>query len=76
MAEKWHVRATRAANGLAHPIDGAIAQSPDENGVWSMWTPDQFTFRLIRDGAIERVDETQVKKSDGRKSGVVKEATQ
>lgn len=70
MAEKWHVRATRATNGLVHPVDGPIAMSADDQGVWSLWTPDQFTFRLLRDGAIERVeDDAQAKKSDGRKPG-------
>ena len=68
MAEKWHVRATRAVNGLVHPVDGPIAEQADDQGVWSMWTPDQFTFRLISDGAIERVEKAQTQKSDGRKS--------
>lgn len=56
MTMKLHVRpAAGAAPVHAHPIDGAMPAAPDENGVWAMWTADQFTFGLIRDGAIEPV---------------------
>jgi hypothetical protein len=55
MSEKWHVRPTRPGLNIAHPIDGQIAAEADDAGNWSFWTPDQFTFQLIRDGALERV---------------------
>jgi hypothetical protein len=56
MTMKIHVRpAAGAAAVHAHPIDGAMPATADEAGMWAMWTADQFTFGLIRDGAIERV---------------------
>lgn len=44
---------------LSHPIDGPLQSAPDGNGNWSEWTADQFTFRLINDGAIARVEPDQ-----------------
>lgn len=55
MAEKLHVRPVGPQPALAHPIDGPIASKADTDGNWSFWTADQFTFQLVRDGAIERV---------------------
>jgi len=56
MTMKIHVRpAAGAAAVHAHPIDGAMPATADDAGMWAMWTADQFTFGLIRDGAIERV---------------------
>jgi hypothetical protein len=43
----------------SHPIDGKILAEADENGNWSAWTADQFTFRLIQEGAIERVEKDE-----------------
>ncbi len=56
MTMKIHVRPSAGAAAVhAHPIDGAMASAADDRGIWSIWTADQFTFGLIRDGAIERV---------------------
>lgn len=69
MIQKWNVRATGAADGLIHPIDGPIADQADENGIWSLWTPDQFTIRLLQDGAIVCVAPDEApKKPEGQKA--------
>lgn len=66
MPDLWHVRPTRrtldAARSagvaistvLTHPA-GAMPAEPDAEGRWAFWPADQHTFRLIEDGAIERV---------------------
>ncbi len=55
MVERIHVRPTGPTTNLVHPVDGQIASQPNEDGVWSFWLPDQFTFLLMRDGSIEEV---------------------
>ena len=40
---------------LSHPIGGPLLYAPDPDGNWAHWPEDQFTFQLLRDGAIERV---------------------
>lgn len=66
MADLWHVRPTgraienaRAAGvsisvALTHP-GGAMPAEADAEGRWAFWPADQHTFRLIEEGAIERV---------------------
>ena len=66
MSDLWHVRPTRrtldaarAANisistVLTHP-SGAMPSEPDADGRWAFWPADQYTFRLIEEGAVERV---------------------
>lgn len=44
------VKPVRKGMELAHPSAGLL---PDEGG---LWPPDQFTFRRLRDGDIERVE--------------------
>lgn len=70
MADLWHVRPTRRAldaaraagvqisTVLTHP-SGAMSAEPDEGGRWAFWPTDQHTFRLIEDGAIERVPDAE-----------------
>lgn len=40
---------------LSHPVGGPLLTEVDADGNWAHWPADQFTFQLLRDGAIERV---------------------
>lgn len=72
MADLWHVRPTgraienaRAAGvsisvALTHP-GGAMPAEADAEGRWAFWPADQHTFRLIEEGAIERVPAAETK---------------
>jgi hypothetical protein len=46
-----------------HPIDGKL---PAEGG---LWTADQYTFRLIRDGDISEVVDPPPEAGDPQRSG-------
>ena len=45
-----------------HPVDGPL---PKEGG---LWTADQFTFRMLRDGDIVEVAEERANEKATRKS--------
>lgn len=50
MPNEINVRPARAGMALRHPVSGLLA---DEGG---RWIEDQFTFRRLRDGDIERFE--------------------